>query len=300
MHVPENVVDSLVTILQCKRDTFPQTYLGLPLSNNSKLRLSAFAPLIAKVDKYLAGWKATLLSPASRVVLINSVLDELTTYAMGALLLPVGVKEALDARRRSFLWNGSDKASAQCLVAWEKVCPAKEDGGLGIKTLDTQNACLLLKLIHRLHHPAESSWATWALQHIRLSNLQGDVDGPHWEALRDLLPAYRSILRWRSEMGRPPPSGRITGSPTCNYPPSSRPCSVTSPEDRNRSTYCRHGSLPGLLLISKSYHVCCSPSVLQTPPTKPCVARVCVPGAQSTHHEAPRSAINDSSLGSLR
>ena len=132
MHVPENVVDCLVTILQCKRDTFPQTYLGLPLSN-SKLRLSAFAPLIAKVDKYLAGWKATLLSPAGRVVVINSVLDGLPIYTMGALLLPVGVKEALDARRRSFLWNGSDKASAQCLVAWEKVCAAKEDGGLGYR-----------------------------------------------------------------------------------------------------------------------------------------------------------------------
>lgn len=63
MHVPKALVDSLVTILQCKRDTFPQTYLGLPLSN-TKLRLSAFAPLIAKVHKYLAGWKATLLSSA--------------------------------------------------------------------------------------------------------------------------------------------------------------------------------------------------------------------------------------------
>lgn len=115
---------------------------------------------------------------------------------MGALLLPVGVKEVLDARRRSFLWNGSDKASgAQCLVAWERVCATKEDGGLGIKRLDTPNACLLLKLIHRLHHPAESSWASWALQNIRLSHLKGEVDGPHWEALRDLLPAYRNISR---------------------------------------------------------------------------------------------------------
>jgi hypothetical protein len=73
----------------CQPGSFPQTNLGLPHSN-TKLRLSAFALLIAKVDKYLAGWKATLLSPAGRVVLINAVLDGLPTYAMGALFLPGG------------------------------------------------------------------------------------------------------------------------------------------------------------------------------------------------------------------
>lgn len=102
MHVPEERVGRLVDILHCKRDTFPQTYLGLPLSN-TKLRLSAFAPLISKVDKYLSWWKASLLSPAGRIVLINSVLDGLPTYTMGAVLLPVGVRDALDARRRAFL-----------------------------------------------------------------------------------------------------------------------------------------------------------------------------------------------------
>lgn len=183
MHVSEDVVDRLVNILQCKRDTFPQTYPGLPLSN-TKLRLSAFAPPIARVDKYLSGWKASLLSPAGRVVLINCVLDGLPTYTMGAVLLPVGVKESLDARRRAFLWSGTNKASgSRCLVAWKRACAPKEDGGLSIKRLDTQNACLLLKLVHRLHHPGESSWAAWALQHISLSDLRGALEGSHWEAL---------------------------------------------------------------------------------------------------------------------
>lgn len=81
----------LLQILQCQQGAFPQTYLGLPLSN-CKLHLSAFAPLIAKVDRYLAGWKAMLLSSAAWVVLINAMLDGLPTYAMGALALPPGVK----------------------------------------------------------------------------------------------------------------------------------------------------------------------------------------------------------------
>lgn len=167
--------------------------MGLPLSN-VKLPLSFFAPLIAKVDRYLASWKALLLSTAGRVVLINAVLGGLPTYTMGAMLLPPGVVKALDARRRAFLWTGNNVVSgAQCLVAWEDVCKDKKDGGLGIKRIDTQNACLLLKLLHRLHHPVGSAWALWAGANPNLADLSGDFHGTHWGALRDLLPAYRQI-----------------------------------------------------------------------------------------------------------
>ena len=69
----------------------------------------------------------------------------------------------------------------------------KLEGGLGVKQISVQNACLLLKLLHRLHHPAGSSWATWARQRINLHTLHGDVEGAHWDALRSLLPAYRQL-----------------------------------------------------------------------------------------------------------
>jgi hypothetical protein len=79
---------------------------------------------------------------------------------MEALMLPPRTKEALDNQRRAFLWTAVDKVNgAQCLMAWENVCKPKEDGGLGIKRLDTQNASLLLKLIHRLHLSEGSAWA---------------------------------------------------------------------------------------------------------------------------------------------
>lgn len=179
MHVPDGELQQLIQILQCKLGSFPQTYLGLPLSN-VKLPLSAFDPLIAKVDRYLASWQALLLSAAGRVVLINSVLAGIPTYAMGAMLLPPGVIATIDARRRSFLWTGSDSTSgAKCLVAWEDVCRVKEDGGLGIIRLDAQNACLLLKLLHRLHHPQDSAWARWVSGQVSLPDLAGNLAGTH-------------------------------------------------------------------------------------------------------------------------
>lgn len=78
-------------------------------------------------------------------------------------------------------------------MAWTNVCRAKEDGGLGIKQLDAENACLLLKLLHGLHHLGDSAWAHWVADQVRLSDLGGDMAGVHWSALRDLLPAYQHI-----------------------------------------------------------------------------------------------------------
>ena len=66
-------------------------------------------------------------------------------------------------------------------------------GGLGIKDLGLQNSCLLVKLLHTLFAGEDSSWALWARQHVNMVSLEGDLQGHHWEALRELLPLYRAI-----------------------------------------------------------------------------------------------------------
>ena len=47
MHVPEADMPPILAHLGCRREGFPQTYLGLPLSNE-KLRLTHFAPMLSK------------------------------------------------------------------------------------------------------------------------------------------------------------------------------------------------------------------------------------------------------------
>jgi hypothetical protein len=114
----EHSVQQCIYLLGCKREGFPQVYLGLPLSVH-KLPASVFKPQIDKADRYLAGWQSSLLNYMGRAVLVNAVLDSQLVYAMSAL---------------SFLWNGDNSASpAQSLIAWERVCLSKEQGGLGIK-----------------------------------------------------------------------------------------------------------------------------------------------------------------------
>ena len=165
----------------------------MPLSN-VKLNLSAFAPLIDRTDRYLGGWQASLLNTMGRAVLVNAVLDSALIYTLSAIQLPQGTIDALDKKRRAFLWSGDTTTNgARCLVVWEQTCLPKELGGLGIKNLQTLNQCLLLKHLHRLHHPGESAWANWMTKQIDLASLSRDCVGVHWKSLQDLLPIYRAI-----------------------------------------------------------------------------------------------------------
>lgn len=191
----EQTVLQCVDIVGCKREGFPQPYLGLPLSIN-KLPLSAYTPYIQKTDRYLSGWQAQLLNAMGRAVLINFVIDSQLVYFLTSLQLPPSVIKQMDGIRRAFLWLGDKTRKASpvsCLVAWIKVCYPKDLGGLGIKDMGVQNICLLLKLLHRLHCTETSAWSLWVRGRASIASLKGDIHGGHWDALRSLLPLYRTI-----------------------------------------------------------------------------------------------------------
>ena len=78
----------------------------------------------------------------------------------------------------------------------------KQEGGLGVRDLATHNACLLLKLLHRLHHPEDSAWAIWARRSTDMISMKGPADGNHWEGLQALLPAYRIPMHHQRAGGR--------------------------------------------------------------------------------------------------
>jgi len=139
LHMDEQVVTDCVQAIGCRREGFPQPYLGLPLSFH-KLPLSAFTTYIQKTDRYLSSWQAQLLNPMGRAVLVNYVLDSQLVYFMSSLQLPPSIIHQMDRKRRAFLWSGekTGKSSpASCLVAWTTVCAPKDLGGLGIKDMGT-------------------------------------------------------------------------------------------------------------------------------------------------------------------
>lgn len=133
---------NLVTLLGCKKGSFPFTYLGLPLSDK-KLPKSAYIPLIQKINNKLQGWAATQLSIAGRLVLINAVLSSIPTYFMSVFKLPVWVINEIDKTRRKFLWKkNTGEGRGIALANWELVCKPKRVGGLGVIDLHVFNEAL--------------------------------------------------------------------------------------------------------------------------------------------------------------
>ncbi|KAJ1702140.1 hypothetical protein LUZ63_001919 [Rhynchospora breviuscula] len=80
-------------------------------------------------------------------------------HYMQAIRLPILVVWHLEGMRRNFFWKGKDKClGGHCLVNWSKCCLPKENGGLGIISLDLQNQALLIKWLWKLKAEQNSLW----------------------------------------------------------------------------------------------------------------------------------------------
>jgi len=192
IHVPEHIANLCVQAIGCSKQSFPQQYLGLPLSA-TKLPVSTFNTYI---QKFLSSWQADLLNPMGRCIMVNAVLDSILVYLMGSRQIPQTTIQAMDAKRRAFFWSADKNGHCSpgaCLIARDNISCPREFGGLGVRDLGIQNICLLLKLIHRLHCPQSSAWAQWVQGRASISSLQGDLHGEHWQTLRSILPLYQAI-----------------------------------------------------------------------------------------------------------
>lgn len=189
LHTDPTVANAIASHLGCPVSSFPQTYLGLPLSH-TKLPASVFHPIIATFYKFLSGWAAGLLSRGARLTLISSVLDSLPVYFMSVFRLPKKVLKELDAIRRAFFWTADKNCTgAQCLVAWKNVCKPKNCGGLGIKNLLIQNNCLLMKFAFKLLQQPDLPWVHW--YHYRYTTAIADnTSKPSfiWKVVNHQLP----------------------------------------------------------------------------------------------------------------
>ena len=126
IHVSPRTLPRVIRLLQCHcaRKRLSHKSTGACHSQICK----PFTPLIAKVDKRLVGWQSALLSKAGRVILINSVLDDLATHFMSAIALPQGVLDQLESKWKAFLWYGKSKTTgACCMISWEMVQKQRSD-----------------------------------------------------------------------------------------------------------------------------------------------------------------------------
>ena len=124
--------------------------------------MSDLSPIISKCDLQLSGWRGRSLPIDGRLILVNYVITANFAHAMSASLLPAGAIEAIDKRRRAFLWTGEETCTGgHCKVAWGAVCTPKSQGGLGVLSISSQNSALLSKFLSKPHSPSTTPWNLW-------------------------------------------------------------------------------------------------------------------------------------------
>lgn len=147
------------------------TYLGMPVFHTRVVK-DDFAPILAKVQARLAGWKSRSLSMAGRVTLVKSVLSSIPIYVMQTVLLPTTICERLDKLCRDFVWGSTKDHRRIHLVSWTDLCAPKAKGGLGIRNARSANLTVLSKLSWRMFTQPEQLWASVMIHKYRLGLFQ--------------------------------------------------------------------------------------------------------------------------------
>ena len=201
MMVPINITDEKLEILagtlNCRKGSFPFTYLGLPLGL-TRPTLEHFLPLVQRVERRLCGI-ANFLNQAGKLEMVKSVLSSMPIFFLCSLDVPVSIKDQLNKYMRHCLWRKPDLEDRRpAMIKWSTVCRPKKQGGLGVLNINVQNKALMLKNLHKFYNKHDTPWVKllWESYYSN-GNLPGNnVKGSFW--WRDhlkLVDTYKGIAR---------------------------------------------------------------------------------------------------------
>lgn len=109
------------------------------------------------MDNRLHAWKARLLTPAGKVILLKSVLEAIATYQMSTTMLHDSILSKMQSRCLQFFWGKPSKKGI-CYVKWGILTKPKMGGGLGLRDLETMNKAMILKNIWKIVTDEEAIW----------------------------------------------------------------------------------------------------------------------------------------------
>ncbi|KAL2237429.1 UNVERIFIED_CONTAM: hypothetical protein Sindi_0934600, partial [Sesamum indicum] len=148
-------LDEILARTSFVRGEMPIRYLGIPLAAQ-RLSVNNYSPLVDQIAKCISKWKSKSLSYAGRLELVRSVIQGVECFWLQVFPLPAVVIEKIHRLCRNFLWN-----SRRAPVAWEEICHPKEEGGLGIRHIQSWNVALLARVLWNIHRKADTLWVQW-------------------------------------------------------------------------------------------------------------------------------------------
>ncbi|XP_074313613.1 uncharacterized protein LOC141648795 [Silene latifolia] len=106
-----------------------------------------------------------------------------------------------------FCWGHSGEKRQIYWVSWDKLCSAKQDGGLGFRHFETFNLAMLTKQLWRLYERPQSLVShLLSARYYPSGDFLGAIIGHHpsfiWRSLMDVLPVFHNRSRWLIGDGR--------------------------------------------------------------------------------------------------
>jgi len=195
INISQEKLSHLARTFGCSTGSLPFTYLGLPLGL-TKPKVEEFLPIVSRCERRLVS-TSIFLSQAGRLQLTNSVFSALPTFCMSTFLLQETVIDQIDKFRKLCLWRGADlNAKQKPKGAWPFVCRSKDEGGLGVLNLKTQNEALLTKHLRKFFNREDTPWVSliWETYYNsgKLFGTTRKASVFFWQAVKIALPRRAS------------------------------------------------------------------------------------------------------------
>ncbi|KAL0284293.1 UNVERIFIED_CONTAM: Retrovirus-related Pol polyprotein from type-2 retrotransposable element R2DM [Sesamum angustifolium] len=187
--IQNDTLDEALAMTDFARGHMPVRYLGIPLAAQ-RLSVTDYSPLVDQIAGCIRKWTAKSLSFAGRLELIRSVLQGVECFWLQVFPLPMAVIEKIHRLCRAFLWN-----SKRAPVAWEDICHPKEEGGLGVRHIQSWNVALLARVLWNIHCKADTLWVKWVNEvYLRGASLWD------WQPKKDDSPLLRRLAEIRDRI----------------------------------------------------------------------------------------------------
>ncbi|CAA7042860.1 unnamed protein product [Microthlaspi erraticum] len=172
-------------------------YLGMPVLQK-RLNKETFGDVLARMSSRLAGWKGRVLSMVGRLTLTKAVISAIPIHSMSTIMLPQATLARMDQISRSFLWGSDGEKKKQHLVAWNRVCVPKREGGLGFRSAREMNMAMIAKIGWRLLQDQNSLWAGVLRSKYKTGDLVDRswiVAKSHWSSTwRSIMVGMREVI----------------------------------------------------------------------------------------------------------